>query len=336
MHAVVMTDNGAPEVLRYQTLTDPTPTPTQVVVRVRACGVCGHDVADRAGLTRVRGGVVLGHEIAGEVVAKGSAVRGFRLGDRVASKQHHTCLECVCCTSGDELGCDQATFVYGGYAEYAALEQDTLIAIPDGVDMQQAAVTACAVGSCLQALDDVARVRQGETVVVTGAGGGLGLHAMQIARRLGARVVAVTSSSAKSDLLLTHGADDVVVAAAGITEQVLDLTNGVGADVVLDNVGLAGMFEECFKALRRRGRYVLTGQLKREKIALYPAFVFFNEAVITGSASTTTSSFRRSLDLVASGAVVPVTRSFALDEAAAAHGAIARSEIIGRAVLVPS
>ncbi|MCZ1075343.1 alcohol dehydrogenase catalytic domain-containing protein [Rhodococcus sp. A5(2022)] len=331
-----MTDNGAPEVLRYQTLTDPTPTPTQVVVRVRACGVCGHDVADRAGLTRVRGGVVLGHEIAGEVVAKGSAVRGFRLGDRVASKQHHTCLECVSCTSGDELGCDQAAFVYGGYAEYAALEQDTLIAIPDGVDMQQAAVTACAVGSCLQALDDVARVREGETVVVTGAGGGLGLHAMQIARRLGARVVAVTSSSAKSDLLFTHGADDVVVAAAGITEQVLDLTNGVGADVVLDNVGLAGMFEECFKALRRRGRYVLTGQLKREKIALYPAFVFFNEAVITGSASTTTSSFRRSLDLVASGAVVPVTRSFALDEAAAAHGAIDRSEIIGRAVLVPS
>lgn len=114
MHAVVMTDNGAPEVLRYQTLTDPTPTPTQVVVRVRACGVCGHDIADRSGLTRVRGGVVLGHEIAGEIVATGSAVRGFGVGDRVASKQHHTCLDCAACTSGDELGCDQARFVYGG------------------------------------------------------------------------------------------------------------------------------------------------------------------------------------------------------------------------------
>ncbi|MDE8649351.1 zinc-binding dehydrogenase [Rhodococcus qingshengii] len=334
MRAVVMTANGSPEVLLCRTVADPTPTPTQVIVQVRACGVCGHDVADRAGLTRIGAGTILGHEIAGEVVATGSAVSAFRCGDLVASKQHHTCRTCEECTSGDELACREADFVYGGYAEYVALEHDTLIKVPDGIDMTAAAVAACAVGSCLQALADVARVQPGENVVITGAGGGLGLHAMQVARYLGARVIAVTSSPTKSALLSTYGADDVVVASEGIAEQVLDLTDGVGADVVLDNVGLAGVFDGCFKALRRRGRYVLTGQLEREKISLYPAFVFFKEAIITGSASTTTSSFARSLDLVGAGSIKPVTRTFALDEAAAAHRAIDRSEIVGRAVLI--
>ncbi|WP_179272990.1 MULTISPECIES: alcohol dehydrogenase catalytic domain-containing protein [unclassified Rhodococcus (in: high G+C Gram-positive bacteria)] len=335
MHAVVMTGNGGPDVLSYRTVADPTPTPGQVVVRVLACGVCGHDVADRAGLTKVGAGVVLGHEIAGEVVATGAAVRGFTAGDLVAGKQHHTCRTCRECRSGDELACSEANFVYGGYAEYVALEQDVLMKVPDGVDMAAAAVSACAVGSCVQALEDVARVQPGETVVITGAGGGLGLHAMQIARHLGARVIAVTSSPAKSDLLTAYGADDVVVASAGIAEQVLELTGGAGAEVVLDNVGLANVFDGCFRSLRRRGRYVFTGQLEREKISLYPAFVFFKEAVVTGSASTTTASFRRALDLVAAGAVRPVTRTFALAQTDGAHRAIGNSDVVGRAVLVP-
>jgi acryloyl-coenzyme A reductase len=336
MHAVVMSGNGGPEVLEYRTVPDPAPSSTQVVVRVDACGVCGHDVADRSGLTRISSNVVLGHEIAGEVVATGSSVRRVSVGDFVASKQHHTCHHCAQCTSGDELGCSNAEFVYGGYAEYVALEQDTILPVPDGVEMTAAAVAACAVGSCLQALADVARVRPGETVVITGAGGGLGLHAMQIAGHLGARVIGVTSSPTKVDLLSKHGADDVVISSEGIAEQILDLTDGVGADVVLDNVGLAEVFDGTFKALRRRGRYVMTGQLRREKISLYPAFVFFKEAVLTGSASTTTSSFRGSLDLLASGSVRPVTRTFALHDASAAHRAVDRSEVLGRAVLIPS
>lgn len=335
MKAVIMTETGGPDVLQYIHMNDPIPTDTQVVVKVHACGACGHDVADRAGLTTIGLPTVLGHEIAGEIVEVGSAVRHFAVGDRVAGKQFHTCGHCAPCRSGRETDCAEKQFMYGGYADYVSLEADTLLLIPDHVDMKSASIVACAVGTCLQALDNVAHVKPGETVVITGAGGGLGLHAMQVASALGARVIGLTSSPQKIDLLKKHGADDVVVASEDIATQLLDLTSGVGPQVVLDNVGLPEVFSGCFKALGQRGRYVLTGQLERQKISLYPAFVFFKEAVITGSASTLMSTFIRSMDLVATGRVRAVTEEFHLSEAAAAHKAVGSSQVTGRAILIP-
>ncbi|GAY12163.1 alcohol dehydrogenase [Pseudonocardia sp. N23] len=326
---------GGPEVLEYLDLPDPVPSPTQVVVAVRACGVCGHDSADRAGLTRVPLPAVLGHEIAGEVVAVGAGVRRFTVGDRVACKQFTTCTHCPACRSGDELTCPDKAFVYGGGAEYVALGQDALLAVPEHVAFADAAITSCTVGTCLQALDDVAAVRAGETVVVTGAGGGLGLHALQVAAALGARVVAVTSSPAKAPLLSAHGADDVVVTGSDLAARLTDLTGGTGPQVVLDNVGHPDVFNGCFRALAHRGRYVFTGQLQREKVSLYPAFVFGKEAVITGSSSTHASTFARAMDLVATGGVRPVHETFPLADAVAAHRAVDGRRVAGRAVLVP-
>ncbi|MFB9740887.1 alcohol dehydrogenase catalytic domain-containing protein [Pseudonocardia sulfidoxydans] len=336
MKAVSFAVPGGPEVLRHGDLPDPVPTPLQVVVRVHACGVCGHDSADRAGLTRVPLPAVLGHEIAGEVVEVGADVAGFAVGDRVACKQFATCTRCPACAAGDEFSCPDKAFVYGGGAEYVALDQDTLLAVPDGVTSADAAITACAIGTCLQALDDVAGVRAGETVVVTGAGGGLGLHAMQVAAALGARVVAVTSSPAKAPLLAAHGADDVVVTTDGdLAARLTDLTDGRGPQVVLDNVGHPDLFGGCFRALAPRGRYVFTGQLQRTRISLHPAFVFGKEAVITGSSSTRAATFARAMDLVADGRVRPVHDTFPLTDAARAHRAVDERRVVGRAVLVP-
>lgn len=335
MKAVSFTETGGPEVLVYGDHPDPSPTDTQVVVAVKACGVCGHDSADRAGLAHVPLPAVLGHEIAGDVVEVGQAVRGFAVGDRVACKQFHTCGRCLPCRSGDELSCARKQFNYGGGAELVALEQDTLLHIPDGVDYPDAALTACAVGTCLQALDRIGKLRPGETAVVTGAGGGLGLHAMQVASAMGARVIALTSSPQKAELLERYGAEHVVVSSPELAKELLELTGGRGPELVLDNVGHPDVFGACFRALARRGRYVLTGQLYRQKIALFPAFVFFKEAVITGSGSTLMSTFMRSMDLVASGTVRPVTETFALAEAATAHQAVDTRKVAGRAILVP-
>jgi acryloyl-coenzyme A reductase len=335
MKAVSFAATGGPEVLEYVDLPDPTPSDTQVVVKVAACGVCGHDSADRAGLARIPLPAVLGHEIAGEVVEVGRAVRGFAVGYRVASKQFTTCGRCLPCRSGDELSCASKRFNYGGGAEFVALEQDCLLAIPDGVAYSDAALTACAVGTCLQALDNIGKLRPGETAVVTGAGGGLGLHAVQVAAALGARVVALTSSAEKAPLLAQYGAAEVVVSSPDLADQLLELTGGLGPELVLDNVGHPDVFSGCFKALRRRGRYVLTGQLYRQKISLFPAFVFFKEAVITGSGSTLMSTFMRSMDMVASGKVRGVTEEFALADAVRAHDAVDNRRVVGRAVLVP-
>jgi acryloyl-coenzyme A reductase len=333
--AVSFAETGGPEVLTYGELPDPEPTDTQVVVAVKACGVCGHDSADRAGLAHIPLPAVLGHEIAGDVVEVGRAVRGFAVGDRVACKQFHTCGHCLPCRSGDELSCAEKQFNYGGGAELVALEQDTLLHVPDGVGYVDAALTACAVGTCLQALDRVGQLRPGETAVITGAGGGLGLHALQVAAAMGARVIALTSSPQKAELLTRHGADEVVVSSPDLATNLLDLTGGRGPELVLDNVGHPDVFGGCFRALARRGRYVLTGQLYRQKISLFPAFVFFKEAVITGSGSTLMSTFMRSMELVESGKVRPVTETFALADAVAAHTAVDHSRVLGRAILVP-
>ncbi|MBM9464401.1 alcohol dehydrogenase catalytic domain-containing protein [Aeromicrobium sp. YIM 150415] len=333
--ALVFQGYGGPEVLAPVVVELPPPGPAQVLVRVEATGVCGHDVADRAGLTSMPLPLTLGHEIAGTVVETGAAVRHVQVGDRVACKQHHTCGWCTACRSGRELDCPDKQFVYGGYAEHVLLEEDTLAVVPDGILPAAAAIAACAIGSSLQAIEVVARLQPGETVAITGAGGGLGLHALQVASALGARVIAVTSSPAKSALLRRHGADEVAIGGDDLPTQLLDLTGGAGVEVVIDNVGLPSLFGGCFKGLGTRGRYVLTGQLKRERISLFPAFVFFKEAVITGSASTSTASFLRSLDLLASGAVTAVTTEYRLADAALAHADVEASRVSGRAVLVP-
>jgi acryloyl-coenzyme A reductase len=335
MKAVTFAQAGAPPVLEYREIPDPVPTGNQVVVRVEACGVCGHDSADRAGLANLPLPAILGHEISGEIVEVGGAVQGYSPGDAVACKQFSTCGRCLPCRSGNELSCSQKRFTYGGGAEFVALEQDTLLKIPEGVSFDDAALTACAVGSCLQALDNVGRLQAGETVVITGAGGGLGLHGMQVASALGARVIALTSSPQKVALLREHGADEVVVSSGDFSDELLELTGGRGPEVVLDNVGHPDVFRGCFKALGVRGRYVLTGQLYRQKISLFPAFVFHKEAIITGSRSTLMSTFMKSMDLVASGKVHGVTERFALADAVSAHEAVDSGKVLGRAILIP-
>jgi len=337
MKAAVIHEQGTPDVLKIEDVPDPKPSPTQVVIKVHACGVCGHDQADRQGLTQPHGiPCILGHEMSGEVVEVGSQVRHFHPGDVVATKQFTTCGKCLPCRSGMELDCAKKQFIYGGYAEYVAVEDDTLLRVPEGVDVVGASIVACAVGTCYQALTAIAKVQPGEWVVVTGAGGGLGLHGVQVAAALGGRVIAVTTSPQKNAFLSQIGAECVVVGRdEPYANQIVEITGGKGAEVVLDQVGHPTQFNQCFRALAKRGRYVLTGQLYRERIGLYAAFVFGKEAVIAGSASTPMHAFMRSMDLVRDGRVKPVYEKIPLVDAVKAHTGIDNHTIVGRAVLVP-
>jgi D-arabinose 1-dehydrogenase-like Zn-dependent alcohol dehydrogenase len=335
MKAVVVEQTGGPDVLQVRDVPDPRPGDTQVVVKVEACGICGHDQADRMGLTHIPLPAVLGHEVAGTVVEVGAKVRRFAVGDRVAMKQFTTCGRCAACLSGDELRCPEKSFNYGGYAEFIAVDEMVLLPLPDDVSFADAAVLACAVGTCHQALVRVAHLQPGETVLVTGAGGGLGLHGMQVVSALGGTSIALTSSPDKVDGLSKAGADHVIVNSKDAWKDVLDLTHGKGVDIVLDNVGVPSVFSTGFRGLRHAGRYVFTGQMTGEKIGLYPAFVFAKEAVITGSASTLMSTFVASMDLLAAGKVHPVTESFAIDDVVDAFTRVDERRVTGRAVLIP-
>jgi D-arabinose 1-dehydrogenase-like Zn-dependent alcohol dehydrogenase len=208
--------------------------------------------------------------------------------------------------------------------------------VPDGLELTDATVVACAVGTCVQALKRIAKVRAGETVLVTGAGGGLGIHGMQVVAALGGIPVAVTSSPAKEKQLLGLGAAHVVVTQEkDYWRQILDITNGKGAEVVLDNVGHPDVFSGCFRGLARGGRYVFTGQMVGERVSFFPAFVFGKEAVITGSASTSMATFVDSMELVADGRVKAAVETFRLDDVVEASTAVDERRVTGRAVLVP-
>src|ERR1700730_8963138 len=179
MRAVVIDQPGPPSGLRLAEVPVPDLRPRDVLIAVAACGVCFHDVVARNGTFRrgVAMPAILGHEVAGTVIAAGPEARQFRVGDRVCTTPHrHICGHCPMCRSGRETSCPQRAFMgdaglNGGYAELVAVSEDCVVALPSGVTLDEGAIAACAIGTELNAVRDVAQVRLGERVLVTGAGG---------------------------------------------------------------------------------------------------------------------------------------------------------------------
>ncbi|GAA4879051.1 alcohol dehydrogenase catalytic domain-containing protein [Actinomycetospora straminea] len=311
----------------------PAPREDEVLVRVEACGLCGHDQADRYGLTRGAppDPLVLGHEIAGTVEALGPAARGLAVGQRVASKQFATCGRCRWCRSGEELRCPDRAFVYGGLADDVLVRSSALLPVPDEVSSPVAAVVACAVGTALQACRAVG-VRAGESVLVTGAGGGLGLHGVQVAAALGARVTGLTGSPEKAETVLAAGADRVLHTADVVGRR---SSPGPAVDVVLDTVGAPETFTALLRGLVHGGRLVLVGQQTGRPVSFHPFHLLSRELVVTGSESTSAATFAEALRWVASGTVVPVVRPYPMDMVAEAFADMDRRAVAGRAVVVP-
>lgn len=339
MKAVVMHQQGGPEVLVIEDIAIPAIKPDQVLVKVGAVGVSYHDVVERNG-TYQRGvhfPMVIGNEVAGTVEKVGELVTTLKPGDRVCCKPFQVCGMCRRCRNGMETACTRRRGVRGGYAEYTTITEEALVKIPDSVSFEQACMLGASTGVALNAVRDVARVRVGENVLVTGASGGCGIPTVEIARAAGATVIAVTRSEAKKAELLEIGAHHVVVAPDGsdFSEAVKDLTGGEGADAVIDNVG-SRVFTPSFKSLAVGGRYAFVGQLFREDIRINPARIFFKRANMIGVGSCRRDQLEDAIRLVAAGTVKPrVAKVFPLEQAAAAHAMVEGGEVVGRVVLRP-
>ena len=345
MKAIVVRQTGGVDAMNLETVADPAPDEKDVVVQVEACGVCMHDVAVRNGTLKrgVQLPCILGHEVSGTVVGVGSKVKRFKVGERVATVQrYHICGACRYCRGGRETLCAEKKFLgdwgmVGGYAEYVAIEDDNLAQVPDGVPLAEVAIAACAMGTILNAVREVGKVQVGENVLVTGAGGGLGLHALQIANAFGAFVIAQTSSQEKAALMKSMGAHEVVVHGRGedFSPQVLALTQGRGVDVVIDNVGTP-QFQPTRKSLAVLGRWLMIGQLTGEFVPFNPAQLFLKGQSMLSVTSTTRAQLEDVLRLVQLGKIKPVVdRSFTLEEARAAHQQVEAGSIKGRALIRP-
>ena len=321
----------------------PRPGPGEALVRVAACGFCHHDRLVINGTLRrgVPPDVVLGHEIAGAVEDVGPSVERVRPGDRVVSLLVNACGVCDRCLAGREHRCRNGEGIghgrNGGFAEFVAVSQHSLVILPDGLELSSAALLACPAGVALQALSAV-QVSAGETVVVTGAGGGLGVHAVQLAAALGARTLAVTSSPHKAQALADYGADEVIESGElDFAEIVMALTGDEGADAVIDTVGAATL-RSSVRSLAQYGRLALLGEVGGEGSlrGVIPEIVF-RDARVIGVSGVSRHTLERSIALAAEGKLKPALQeAMPLEEAGRAYELVQSRGVLGRVALVPS
>ena len=343
MKALVLKPSGENPRLQLRDVAVPTPGDNDVLVRVAACGICYHDVAVVDGTLRrgVKPDVILGHEVSGVVSAVGDAVTSVRPGDRIVAALTSFCRQCPRCESGNEYRCLYGRgfghALDGGFAQYMSVPQSSVLPIPDSLDLVQASLLACPIGVAVSAIEDAARLQSGETALVVGAGGGLGIHLAQVAAGLGARVLAVTTSPEKlSDLESVPGVETILSdGELDFSEIVLALTEDKGADVVLNPVGSA-LFGSCVASMAQFGRMVVLGEIAGRAARLNLAELLFRDATVTGSTGASPRHIRRAIDLVASGKVQPVvSRQFAFDEAQEAIDGMRAAAVFGRVALIP-
>jgi NADPH2:quinone reductase len=238
MRAVLCKEFGPPESLVLEEVPDPVPGDREVVVDVKACAINFPDVLIIQNQYQFKPPLPFspGAEIAGAVSSVGSAVNGITVGDRVL-----------------------AATPWGGLAEKIAVDANAVIPVPDGIDFPHAAAFLYAYGTSHYALKDRARLQPGETLVVLGAAGGVGLAAVELGALMGATVIAAASSDDKLELCRQHGADKAInYATEDLKTRIRDLTGGTGADVVYDPVGGA-YSEPALRAMAWDGRFLVIG-----------------------------------------------------------------------------
>lgn len=356
MKALVLSQPGHPPRLVVKDVPVPVPGPYEALVQVAACGFCHHDLLVMSGVLRrgVKEDVVLGHEIAGTVVEIGERVTSLTAGDRVVSLLTSACGSCSRCRRGREHRCLGGEGIGhgrdGGFAEFVKVSEFSLIPVADSLSLTQAALLACPIGVVVQGMTEVAQLAPGETMVVTGAGGGLGVHAVQVGVALGARVLAVTSSPEKATFLEELGADAVLETgpqfrvpgsgsggddgpALDFSELVRGFTDEQGADVLIDTVG-SPLFQSSLSSLGAYGRWVLLGEVAGEPVRLNPAELIFRDVRIMGSSGTSRAAVQQAARLVAQGLVNPVVQEvLPLEQAAVAFDLMSERKIMGRIVL---
>ena len=336
MRAVRYHGPGKP--LRLETVPVRPLTAGDALIRVKAAGVCYTDTHFLSGVLDL--GIhplILGHEVAGEVVELGKNGGGIAIGDRVLIYYYATCGHCHWCRTDRANLCSQVVAEYGftadgGYAEYVVVPAANLVRIPAGLDLKDAATLGCSVTTAIHAARTIGDLRLGETAVVYGAGG-VGFGLVQLCKLAGARVIAVSRSAGKRSKAAELGADFVVDGKGDVAKEIRALTGGEGADVVFELVATTATMTHSVNALRRRGRLVLIGY-SEDSLVAHPLQLVIGELTITASVGNTYDELLLAVDLAAAGKIKAVVgRTISLDQLPSTLEALERGEIVGRAVV---
>ena len=319
-HAIRIHAQGGPEVLQWESVELAEPGPDEVRLRHTAIGLNFIDVYERSGLYALALPAILGREAAGVVDAVGSRVRQLAVGNRIAYLAN------------------------GTYTDYKVMPTQRLVRIPDAIADNQAAAMMLK-GLTVQALlRQVHRVRRNEFVLIHAAAGGVGLIAVQWAKHLGAKVIAIVGSQAKADLVLANRADHALLAQDDWLAQVKAITKGQGVHVVYDSVG-KDTFMQSLDSLRPRGLMVTFGNASGPVPPFAPlelskrGSLFLTRPTLFDYIATPRELQRAAAELfglVAKGVIdIHVGQTYALKDAAQAHRALEARQTTGSTVLVP-
>jgi len=322
MKAVRVHVPGGPDVLTYEEVPQPVPGPLETVVKIDAAGVNYVDVYQRTGRYPIAPPCTLGQEAAGTVAAVGSEVRDVRAGDRVAY-------------SG----------VLGGYAEYAAVPAEQLVALPDGVSTKHGAAAMLQGMTAHYLACSAYPLMPGDTCLIHAAAGGVGLLLCQIAKLRGARVIGTVSTAAKGRLARDAGADEVIIYTEHDFEtEVMRLTGGAGVQVIYDSVGLP-TFMKGLNCLARRGMMVLYGQSSGSVDLVDPQLLnqkgslFLTRPTLAHYVATRAELEMRAGELlgwIRDGLIkVRIGKEFSLADAAEAHRQLEGRHTVGKVLLIP-
>lgn len=342
MRAAFFEEHGGPEVMKVGDRPDPRAGPGEVVVRVEAVALNHLDLWVRRGLPGLDVDLpfIGGSDVAGFVEEVGEGVEGRETGDRVVVNPGLWCGECEWCARGEHSLCDHygilGEHVDGGAAEKVAVPARNLFGIPEEVPYEEAAAVPLVFQTAWRALKTRAGLRAGESVLVTGASGGVSTAAVQIARLSGARVFAVTSGPEKVRRVRELGADVVIDRLEeDFAEVVWEETGRRGVDVVLDSVGEA-IWEDCVRSLAKRGRLVTYGATTGPDGGLDIRRMFWKQIQVMGSTMAGRAEFEEVMGLVFSGRLEPVIDvAWPLERIRDAHERLEAGEQFGKVVLIP-
>ena len=343
MKAIVLREFGGPEVLKVEEIPTPSPGPGEILVKVHAVSVnVTLDIAVRKGLYARKPPFphVLGVDPTGEVAAVGAGVTRPRIGERVSV---HAVIPSPRAVPGHEaddpvLGSIIGVNRWGGYAEYAVVPASNAFVLPDGLAFPEAAVVMRHMPTARHQLHCRADLKAGEWVLVMGAAGGLASCCIQVAKRIGAKVIGAAGSDDRVATAIAFGADHGInYRTQDLTAEVMKLT-GDGVHVVAENVGDPELWPKAVASLRPQGRLITAGAHAGGNVALDLRMLYLKRLRLIGDPLCDFPDIEWALQAVKDGGVRPplVARIFPLSQAAEAHRMVESRKVAGKLLLDPT
>lgn len=340
MKAVLFRQHGGPDKLSYEDLPIPTIGLDDVLVRVKACALNHLDLWVRQGNPAYPMPLphVLGSDVAGILEQVGSNVDSVTVGQRVFVSPGISCWKCEHCLAGRDNFCRSysllGAMMHGGYAEYVKVPFRNVLPIPENLSFEQAAAFPLVSVTASHMLFALAGLQHGETVLIMGAGSGVGMMAVQMAKLSGARVLTTVGSDDKIPKAVLLGADAVINhAKEKVADRVKLLTEGRGVDVVIEHIG-PEVWDSSLESLAKGGRLITCGATTGGDVKLNLRYVFSRQLTIKGSYMGTRAELVKAADMMGQGRLISVIdRTFPLQQARAAQELMESRKFFGKIVL---